>query len=127
MELTLIMKLRIAAICVVGILIVGFGTSLPELVVDLTAIRRGSIGIAVGDILGSNICDILFASGAGAIIVNFNVPMIILVFDIPVLFLALALVLYLLWSEKTLKRWEGSLLIGFYCSYAILKLVLFQI
>ena len=112
---------------VIGILIVGFGTSLPELVVDLTAIRRGSIGIAVGDILGSNICDILFASGAGAVIVNFNVPTIILVFDIPVLFLALGLVLYLLWSEKTLKRWEGSLLIGFYCSYAILKLVMFQI
>jgi cation:H+ antiporter len=112
---------------VIGILIVGFGTSLPELVVDLTAIRRGSIGIAVGDILGSNICDILFASGAGAVIVNFNVPTIILVFDIPVLFLALCLVLCLLWSEKTLKRWEGSLLIGFYCSYAIVKLVMFQI
>jgi len=112
---------------VVGILIVGFGTSLPELVADLTAIRRGSFGIAVGDILGSNICDILFASGAGAIIVNFNVPMIILVFDIPVLFLALALVLYLLWSEKTLKRWEGGLLIGFYCVYTIIKLTMFQI
>ena len=112
---------------VIGILIVGFGTSLPELVVDLTAIRRGSIGIAVGDILGSNICDILFASGAGAVIVNFNVPTIILVFDIPVLFLALCLVLYFLWSEKTLKRWEGSLLIGFYCGYAILKLAMFQI
>ena len=112
---------------VIGILIVGFGTSLPELIADLTAIRRGSFGIAIGDILGSNICDILLATGAGAVIVNFNVPMIILIFDIPVLFLALGLVLYLLWTEKTLKRWEGSLLIGFYCGYAILKLVLFQI
>ncbi len=112
---------------VIGILIVGFGTSLPELIADLTAIRRGSFGIAIGDILGSNICDILLATGAGAVIVNFNVPMIILIFDIPVLFLALALVLYLLWSEKTLKRWEGSLLIGFYCAYTILKLAMFQI
>ncbi len=112
---------------VVGILIVGFGTSLPELVADLTAIRRGSFGIAVGDILGSNICDILLATGSGAIIVNFNVPMIILVFDIPVLFLALSLVLYLLWRDKTLKRWEGILLIGFYSVYTILKLVIFQI
>ncbi len=112
---------------VIGILIVGFGTSLPELVADLTAIRRGSFGIAVGDILGSNICDILFATGSGAIIINFNVPTIILVFDIPVLFLALSLVLYLLWSEKTLKRWEGSLLIGFYSVYVIVKLVMFQI
>ncbi len=112
---------------VIGIIIVGFGTSLPELVADLTAIRRGSIGLAVGDILGSNICDILLATGSGAIIVNFNVPLIILVFDIPVLFLALGLVLYLLWSEKTLKRWEGSLLIGFYSVYVIVKLAMFQI
>jgi len=112
---------------VVGIIIVGFGTSLPELVADLTAIRRGSFGIAVGDILGSNICDILLATGSGAIIINFNVPMIILVFDIPVLFLALFLTLYLLWSEKTLKRWEGILLISFYGVYTILKLSIFQI
>lgn len=78
-------------------------------------------------IFGSNICDILLATGSGAIIVNFNVPLIILVFDIPVLFLALGLVLYLLWSEKTLKRWEGSLLIGFYSVYVIVKLAMFQI
>ncbi|HUW90451.1 MAG TPA: hypothetical protein VMV43_07990, partial [Candidatus Nanopelagicaceae bacterium] len=61
------------------------------------------------------------------ILINFNVPLIILVFDIPVLFLALSLALYLLWSEKTLKRWEGCLLIGFYSVYVILKLVMFQI
>jgi cation:H+ antiporter len=112
---------------VIGILIVGFGTSLPELFADLTAIRRESFGIAVGDILGSNICDILLATGAGALIINFNVPLVILIFDIPVLFLALFLALYFLWSEKTLKRWEGSLLIGFYGTYVILKLMLFQI
>ena len=112
---------------VIGILIVGFGTSLPELVADLTAIRRGSIGIAVGDILGSNICDILLATGAGAIIINFNVPMIILVFDIPVLFLALFIAIYFLWSQKTLKRWEGILLISFYGVYTILKISMFQI
>jgi len=112
---------------VIGILLVGFGTSLPELIADLTAIRRGSFGLAIGDILGSNVCDILLATGSGAILINFNVPVIILVFDIPILFLALFLVLYLLWTEKTLKRWEGSLLIGFYCVYAILKLLFFQI
>ncbi len=112
---------------VIGILIVGFGTSLPELVADLTAIRRGSFGIAVGDILGSNICDILLATGSGAILINFNVPLIILVFDMPVLLLALILLIYFLWSKKILKRWEGALLIGFYGVYAILKLVMFQI
>ena len=85
------------------------------------------IGIAVGDILGSNICDILLVTGSGAILINFNVPWIILVFDVPVLFLTLIIALYFLWSEKTLKRWEGILLISFYSGYAILKIFLFQI
>ena len=111
---------------VIGILIVGFGTSLPELVADLTAIRRESYGMAVGDILGSNICDILLATGSGAILINFNVPRIILVFDIPVLLLAIIITLYFLWSQKTLKRWEGILLISFYGLYAILKIFMFQ-
>jgi len=112
---------------VIGIIIVGFGTSLPELIADLTAIRRGSFGLAVGDILGSNICDILLATGSGAIIVNFNVPAIILLFDIPVLFLAIIIAVSFLWSEKTMKRWEGALLIGFFAGYTILKLLYFQI
>ncbi|MBA7535098.1 hypothetical protein ES705_27349 [subsurface metagenome] len=100
---------------------------MPELVADLTAIRRGSYGIAIGDILGSNICDILLATGSGAIIISFNVPMVILIFDLPVLFLALSITLYLLWTHKTLKKWEGALLIGFYGIYVIVKLLFFQI
>ena len=111
---------------VVGIIIVGFGTSLPELIADLTAIRRGSYGIAVGDILGSNICDILLATGAGAIIIDFNVPMIILIFDLPILFIMLTITIIFLWSEKTLKRWEGILLISSYGVYVFLKLSFFQ-
>jgi cation:H+ antiporter len=112
---------------VIGILLVGLGTSLPELVADLTAIRRESFGIAVGDILGSNICDILLATGSGAIIINFRVPMILLVFDIPMLIIALVIALYFLWSEKTLKRWEGILLISFYSVYTVLKLFIFPV
>lgn len=111
---------------VIGILIVGFGTSIPELVADLTAIRRRSYGIAIGDILGSNICDILLATGSGAIFINFNVAPIILIFDVPMLFIAIFLACYLLWTQKTLKRWEGALLIGFYMNYVILKLCFFQ-
>lgn len=111
---------------VIGILIVGLGTSIPELVADLTALRRESYGIAVGDILGSNICDILFATGAGAIISEFNVPLIILIFDIPMLIIAVCIALYFLWTEKTLKRWEAAVLVSFYGMYVILKILYFQ-
>ena len=112
---------------VVGLLIVGLGTSLPELVADLTALRRESHGIAVGDILGSNICDILLATGAGALIVDFDVDPILIVFDIPMLFIALTLAYYFLWTEKTLKKWEAACLINFYGVYVVLKLLFFQI
>lgn len=111
---------------VVGIFIVGIGTSLPELCADLTALRRKSEGIAIGDILGSNICDILLATGSGAIIAEFNVDPVLIYFDIPMLFVAISLAFYFLWTEKTLKRWEAAFLIGFYGFYAIMKLSFFQ-
>jgi cation:H+ antiporter len=111
---------------VVGIFIVGIGTSLPELCADLTALRRESEGIAIGDILGSNICDILLATGAGAIIAEFNVDPVLIYFDIPMLFVAISLTFLFLWTENTLKRWESVFLIGFYGFYAILKLSFFQ-
>ena len=111
---------------VIGILVVGIGTSLPELLVDFTAIRRKSYGIAVGDILGSNICDILAATGAGAIIVEFDVPLIILIFDIPMLLIALSFVIFFFWTEKTLKKWEAAFLVGFYGFYVLIKILYFQ-
>lgn len=111
---------------VIGILILGLGTSLPELVADLTALKRKSEGIAIGDILGSNICDILFATGSGAVISEFNVPMVVIYFDIPMLLIAVGLTYYFLWSGNSLKRWEAMLLISFYGFYAILKLTMFH-
>lgn len=123
---SLAIELNIPA-SVVGLLIVGLGTSLPELVADLTALRRGSHGIAVGDILGSNICDILLATGAGALIVDFNVDPILIMFDIPVLFIAISLAYYFLWTEKTLKKWEAACLVNFYVVYVVIKLLYFQI
>ncbi|MBD3196425.1 MAG: calcium/sodium antiporter [Candidatus Lokiarchaeota archaeon] len=112
---------------IVGIFIIGLETSLPELIADITAIRRNSAGIAVGDILGSNVCDILLATGSGALIVDFNVPLILLYFDIPMLLLAIGLVCYFLFSKKNLNRWEAGLLVLYYSTYTILKLFFFQI
>ena len=112
---------------VIGVLIVGIGTSLPELVADLTALRRRSCGIAVGDILGSNICDILLATGSGVLITDFNVAPILLFFDIPMLLIGLSIAIFFLWSQKKLKQWEAALLIGFYGFYVASKLMFFQI
>ena len=47
----------------IGLTIVAFGTSLPELVTSVTAARKGNAGIAIGNIVGSNIFNILFVIG----------------------------------------------------------------
>lgn len=54
----------------IGLTIVAFGTSLPELVTSVTAARKGNTGIAIGNIVGSNIFNILFVTGTTALICN---------------------------------------------------------
>ena len=55
---------------IIGLTIVAFGTSLPELVTSVTAARRGNADIAIGNIVGSNIFNILFVIGTTALICN---------------------------------------------------------
>jgi len=110
---------------VAGLLIVGLGTGLPELTIDVTALRRGATGIAVGDMIGSNICDILLALGAGAMISGFTVDPILLQFDTPFMFLIAFLVLGLFMRNMRLERKEALVLILVYVFYVGLKLTFF--
>ncbi|MBW2993018.1 calcium/sodium antiporter [Candidatus Woesearchaeota archaeon] len=105
----------------VGILFIGLGTGLPELAVSLSAIRRKTVGLAVGNMIGSNICDLMFALGLGSVISGFVVSRNLLKFDIPFLFGAAILTLVLFRSKLRLKRKEAVLLILVYCVYAGLK------
>jgi cation:H+ antiporter len=111
---------------VTGLLIVGLGTGLPELTLDITALRRGSAGLAVGDMIGSNICDILLSLGAGAMISGFVVEPILLLFDTPFMFLVAFLVIGLFLRNMKLERKEALVLVLVYASYVILKLSFFM-
>ena len=111
---------------VTGLLIVGLGTGLPELTLDITALRRGAMGIAVGDMIGSNICDILFSLGAGAMISGFTVDPVLLWFDTPFMFLIAFLVLGLFMRNMRLERKEALVLILVYVSYVGLKVTFFM-
>jgi cation:H+ antiporter len=110
---------------VAGLLIVGLGTGLPELTLDITALRRGAAGIAVGDMIGSNICDILFSLGAGAMISGFTVEPVLLLFDTPFMFLVAFLVIALFLRNMRLERKEALVLVLVYASYVFLKLAFF--
>lgn len=101
----------------IGLTIVAFGTSLPELVTSAIAAKKGNSDIAIGNIIGSNIFNILFILGTTALITNipyasnFN-------FD-AVVALAALIILFVLVSnkEKVLKRWGGAVMLASYAAY----------
>ena len=106
----------------IGILLIGLGTGLPELAVSATAIIRKSTSIAVGNIIGSNITDLMFSLGLGTVISGFIVSKNLLWFDVPILFGMALLVIILFARGKRLKRKEAIILIAVYIAYLILKL-----
>lgn len=105
----------------VGLLIVGLGTSLPELATDITAIRKGAGTMAAGNILGSNIFDALFTLGLGSAIAGFSVSSELLYYDLPLLFVVSLFVLSLFYFKKRIGKKTGAVLIGVYALYFITR------
>jgi len=73
---------------IIGLTIVAFGTSLPELIINVFSCIKGSSGLAIGNIVGSNIMNILLILGTAAIIYPIDVSRISIRRDIPVGFVA---------------------------------------
>jgi len=96
----------------VGLTVVAFGTSSPELVVSLDAALSGLNDIALGNIVGSNICNLAFILALAAALRPIAVKAQILRFDIPVLIASSLLLPGVLW-DGVVSRWEaGGLLLG---------------
>ncbi len=93
----------------IGVVILGFGTSLPELLVSATAAVRGSGGIAIGNAFGSNIANIAMILGISALILPLAADRTLLKRDIPLILFGTAGVFMIL-SDLALERWEGILL-----------------
>jgi cation:H+ antiporter len=72
----------------------------------------------MGDLMGSNVCDLLLATGLGAVISGFVVDSTILRFDLPVLFLATILFLYFLLRNEKIEKKEGIIMIVLFILYA---------
>ena len=101
----------------------GLGTSLPELVTSIAAIRRGAGKLAIGNILGRNTFDLLLTLGIGSAISGFLVSKDLHKFDIPVLFVVSLVAVILLATGKRLRRKEAFVLIRIYAVYFLIKLV----
>jgi len=107
----------------VGIIIIGLGTSLPELALALNAVRKKASGLSVGNLIGSNIFDMLIPVGVGASISELSVEKSLLFFDLPFLFILSLLVLFFFYKKKGLQKVEAVVLIGLFVLYAALKIV----
>lgn len=103
---------------VIGLTIIGIGTSLPELATSVVAAYKKQPGIAVGTIIGSNIFDFLMILGVSALVKPILFPKN-LFFDISLtLFSAILLYIFMFTGKKhTLKRFEGFIFLAIYIAY----------
>jgi len=100
---------------VVGMTIIGFGTSAPEIMVATIASLEGSQGLAIGNAIGSNIANITMVLGVTALITPLSVHSRILRKEMPILLVATLVAIYFM-SDNYLGRLDGSIL----CSALIL-------
>lgn len=106
----------------VGLLLIGLGTSLPELAVSIGAVLKRAPGLAIGNIIGSNVFNILVLPAVAALIHPLAFSRRLLLFDLPALMLMSLLTLTFLWRRKGLQRFEASTLIAAYLAYVAAKL-----
>ena len=103
---------------VIGLTIVGFGTSCPELVVSLTGAIQGNADIAIGNVIGSNVFNILLILGCSSVITPLSFGGMSLV-DAGILIVSCLLLL--LWaysgSKCRIDRWEGALMLLVFAAY----------
>lgn len=107
----------------IGLTIVAAGTSLPELATSVTAAVKGKPGIAIGNVIGSNIFNIFFVLGVTGTIRPLPFGGIT-EFDLLIMTLAAVLswMFSLKFGERTITRWEGALLFACYVAYIVAQI-----
>jgi cation:H+ antiporter len=102
---------------VIGLTIVAVGTSMPELVTSIMAAIRKQTDVAFGNIVGSNIYNILGIGGITAAIAPSEVPLEIVRFDNLVMIAASLLLVLFAYTGRRISRWEGGVLLALYAGY----------
>jgi cation:H+ antiporter len=103
---------------IIGLTIIAGGTSLPELATSVLAAARGQRDIAVGNIVGSNVFNILAVLGLAALTSGgITVAPAALTFDIPVMTAVAVACLPVFFTGNVIERWEGALFLGYYVAY----------
>jgi cation:H+ antiporter len=108
---------------VIGLTIIAFGTSLPELAAALTSALREEDDLAIGNVIGSNMFNILGVLGIAAVIEPVNVDFLMLKQDFPVMFLFSVLLFFMAYGIQgpgRISRKSGFLLLAIFFSYQVL-------
>ena len=127
-ELTVVFAARFAeevglSNIAVSAIVIGMGSSLPELSVSFVALLRKRGGLSVGNLVGSNVLDTLLVPGIAAAISPLAIPAAVLIVDLPVLFLTTVLVLIFLYvTGRGIRSPEAAVLLAIYIGYAMLRL-----
>ena len=109
---------------IIGIVLLGIGTSLPELVVSIKSTRKGESDLAIGNVIGSNVTDLLLVTAIGAIIAeNLTLHLNALYFDLSFAFITSIIFLVLVSSRMKIDKMVSSFLTGSFLFYIIFKLL----
>ncbi|MBK3804754.1 calcium/sodium antiporter [Stutzerimonas stutzeri] len=106
---------------VIGLTVIAVGTSLPELATSIMAAFRGERDIAVGNIVGSNIFNLLAVLGLASLVspLPIGVSSSALAFDFPVMIAVAVACLPIFFAGYCIKRWEGALFVAYYVAYTL--------
>lgn len=107
----------------IGLTIVALGTSLPELVTSVIAACKKKADIAIGNVVGSNIFNVLFVLGTTALITPVSYQSAFVVDNIVAAVAALLLFLFVMNKDCKLKRWGGAVLLGTYVVYFVYLMI----
>jgi len=110
------------SVLVVGLTVVAYGTSMPEMVVSTMASIGNQGDIAIGNVVGSNIFNIGFILGICALILPLRVNLNVLRFDTPVMLFVAAL-FFLLFYDLQISRWEAILLFALAITYTVFNVI----
>ena len=104
---------------IIGLTIIAIGTSLPELATSVVAALKGERDIAVGNVIGSNIMNILAVLGVTGAIIPADIPVSeqALKFDLPVMIAATIACFPIFFSRNRIRRWEGAMFLAYFVIY----------
>jgi cation:H+ antiporter len=110
---------------VIGLTVVALGTSLPEIATSVIASMRGERDIAVGNIVGSNIFNILSVLGVSALVspAGIAVSATAMQFDIPIMIVVAAVCLPIFFTGSLVARWEGLIFLSYYVAYTVYQFI----